>query len=145
MSNLFLKTKIIEEEPTVHKHLYKKGSLQKIKNKLLDYINHKTCVVTIGHNRNPLEILIQQGDVAGYVVDFKIENGYGILEIEPELKFLHGQLLCNYINSGMDLRVDFRLQCTLSDVPDENGNYCVCMDDFGVENTLAVINNESKN
>ena len=142
MCSFEIKTCIKEESPTVNKHVYKKGSLEKIKDKLQEYIDNKTCVVTIGHNSNGLDTLMEQGNVAGYVKDFKIEDGQGVLEIEPELNFVSGQVLNTYMSSGLKLKADFRLQSVLEDTPDEDGNYYVSMDDFGVENILAVIGDE---
>ena len=139
-----LDTMIKEEQPTVNKHLYRKGSLEKIKEKLEDSISNKTCFVTIGHSSQSGDELIMTGNVAGYVTDFKIEDGQGKLEIEPELHFPAGQVFNSYMENGLNLKADFRLQSVLEDNHDEDGNYYVSMDDFGVENILAVVLDESK-
>ena len=142
MSNLFFKTIIREEEPTANKHLYRKGSLEKIKNKLQEFIDNKTCFVTIGHNSKSGEDLIVSGDVAGYVTDFKIEDGQGTLEVEPELHFPAGVVLKSYIDNGLNLKADFRVQSVLEDNHDKDGNYYVSTDDFEVESVVAVIGDE---
>lgn len=139
-----LETTIKEEQPTVNKHIYRKGSLEKIKEKLEDSISKKTCFVTIGHSSQSGDELIMSGNIAGYVTDFKIEDGQGRLEIEPELHFPSGQVFKSYMENGLNLKADFRVQSVLEETHDNDGNYYVSMDDFGVEETVAVILDESK-
>lgn len=138
MNNLTLQTKVIEEVPTSSGHIYRQGFMTKVMEKLKPLIPDRKCYVTIGHNVHSMDVLMARGDIAGIVTSFNVFEGQGIVKIEPQ-DTLHGQLLCSYVNSGLDLKIDFRVQGVLEDTPDENGNYYVCMDDFGVEPGLAVV------
>lgn len=143
MDSLFFRTIIKEEEPTVNQHLYRRGSLQKIKDKLQESIKNKNCYVTIGHHSNPIESLKQSGNIAGIVKDIEIKDGQGVVEVEPLEESLDGGLLKRYNDSGVNMVMDFRVQSVLEDDNDGNGNYYVSMDDFNVENVLAVVMGEN--
>ena len=82
-----------------------------------------------------------QGDIAGLIVGFKIDEGKGTLEIRPT-ETPSGSVLYSYVNNKLPLGVDFRVQGILEDESDNEGNRFVSMDEFSVEPVMAVILNE---
>ena len=156
-SNLFFKTIIVEDKPTANRRIYRKGFLQKIKDKLQDGIENRKCFVTLDYDidmASSVDTMLKKGLLAGIVVNFEIENGQGIIEVFPLKGTISGDRLIRYDNSGIPLGIDFKLHAKLEDTEDtvdtedteekisliDNCSY-VSMNNFTVEPVLVVLRN----
>lgn len=125
------KSIIIEDIPTANGRIYKKGTLQKIKDFLTSDILNKRCFATFGmvDEDTTIDELISRGQVAGLVSSFDIINGQAVLDIEllptdsgrnlKTFEEIYGEEL------PFELKVNFSILGTVSEKQNEYGFHYV--------------------